>query len=273
MSKLALKLIKENKRTRATFLDLGSCGEVPAEVVELVWLERLTLSRTQMSDLGPLSGLTALQLLDVSGTQVSDLGPLSGLTALQWLDVSDTQVIDLEPLSGLTALQTLYVSRTQVSDLGPLSGLTALQLLDVSGTQVSDLGPLSGLTVLQSLYAAHTQVSDLSPLTPLIGRGCPVRWSSETLRGPGIYVEYCPLTTPPPEIVKQGSDAIFNYFEERRRGGIDHLYEAKMLILGEGGAGKTSLLRRLYEPDKPLPTEKETTKCQRRRESAPRRSV
>ena len=43
-------------------------------------------------------------------------------------------------------------------------------------------------------------------------------------------------------------------------GEVDHLYEAKMLILGEGGAGKTSLLRRLYQPDQPLPTEKETTK-------------
>jgi GTPase SAR1 family protein len=36
-----------------------------------------------------------------------------------------------------------------------------------------------------------------------------------------------------------------------------------MLILGEGGAGKTSLLRRLYQPDQPLPTEKETTKASR----------
>ena len=33
-----------------------------------------------------------------------------------------------------------------------------------------------------------------------------------------------------------------------------------MLILGEGGSGKTSLLRRLYQPDQPLPTEKETTR-------------
>jgi GTPase SAR1 family protein len=33
-----------------------------------------------------------------------------------------------------------------------------------------------------------------------------------------------------------------------------------MLILGEGGAGKTSLLRRLYQPEQPLPTEKESTK-------------
>jgi GTPase SAR1 family protein len=33
-----------------------------------------------------------------------------------------------------------------------------------------------------------------------------------------------------------------------------------MLILGEGGTGKTSLLRRLYQPEQTLPGEKDTTK-------------
>ena len=65
-----------------------------------------------------------------------------------------------------------------------------------------------------------------------------------------------PLINPPAEIVNQGNDAILNYFRERM-GNVDHLYEAKMLIVGEGGAGKTSLLRRLYQPEKPLPTEKD----------------
>ena len=43
---------------------------------------------TQVTDLAPLAGLTALQTLDVSGTQVTDLTPLAGLPALQTLDVS-----------------------------------------------------------------------------------------------------------------------------------------------------------------------------------------
>ncbi len=130
-------------------------------------MQRLDCSYTQVSDLGPLSPLTALQRLDCSDTQVSDLGPLSPLTALQRLDCSDTQVSDLSPLQSLTALQQLFCSLTQVSDLGPLSPLTALQQLDCAGTQVSDLGPLSPLTALQQLDCSDTQVSDLGPLSPL----------------------------------------------------------------------------------------------------------
>jgi hypothetical protein len=93
----------------------------------------------------------------------------------------------------------------------------------------------------------------------LIRAGCPVQWSDSADDNLGIYVKGCPLTNPPAEIVQQGNAAILNYFEERK-GGVDHLYEAKMLILGKGGAGKTSLLRRLYYPDLPLPEPKETTK-------------
>src|SRR3712207_2133103 len=46
MSKLALKLIREAKEKKATFLDLGNCGLteiIPEEVFELECLEELNL--------------------------------------------------------------------------------------------------------------------------------------------------------------------------------------------------------------------------------------
>ncbi|MEN9868422.1 MAG: hypothetical protein RL748_4012, partial [Pseudomonadota bacterium] len=45
MSNRALKLIAKNKRSKATYLDLGECGlsELPKELAELVWLETLNL--------------------------------------------------------------------------------------------------------------------------------------------------------------------------------------------------------------------------------------
>jgi internalin A len=260
MSGLALQLIAENKRSRATFLDLGNCGltEVPAEVGELVWLESLSLASEWLEWDGRVWQEKKSRNTGDKNNRLIDIGPLGGLTRLR--SVTVTQVADLAPLAGLTKLQTLHVSGPQVTDLTPLAGLSALQTLNVSDTQVTDPTPLAGLSALQTLEVWDTQVTDLSALIPLISRGCPVRWSLETWRGHGIYVQDCPLTNPPPEIVNQGNDAILNYFRERALGEVDHLYEAKMLILGEGGAGKTSLLRRLYQPDQPLPTEKETTR-------------
>ena len=60
--------------------------------------------------------------------------------------------------------------------------------------------------------------------------------------------------------MKEGNKAVLNYFQEQDAQGTDTLYEAKLLILGEGGAGKTSLCRRLLYPSQPLPSESESTK-------------
>jgi Leucine-rich repeat (LRR) protein len=157
----------------------------------LTSLHYLGLARTQIVDLGPLSGpiglkfldldhtptrdvtalasLTLLETLRLWGTQVSDLAPLARLTSLQSLDLDGTQVSDLAPLARLISLQRLDLSGTQVSDLSALAGLIGLQSLDLSRTPVNDLSVLAGLTGLQSLDLSGTQISDLSGLAGLTG--------------------------------------------------------------------------------------------------------
>ncbi|MFN0035502.1 MAG: leucine-rich repeat domain-containing protein [Saprospiraceae bacterium] len=57
------------------------------------------------------------------------------------------------------------------------------------------------------------------------------------------------LTSPPPEIVRQGRFALRNYFKELEEQGSEVVYEAKMLILGDASAGKTTLARKVENPD------------------------
>lgn len=284
MSKLAKKLIAENMRTKDKFLDLGSCGlkALPAELGELVWLESLVLSdlwltqddngwqlqgsdnsgrsNAQLSSLAALAPLKGLRTLFVRDTQVADLSPLSGLLDLEIFDAQATRVVDLSPLSGLHRLQMLKLGKTKVLDLSPLSRLFCLKNLDISDTKVVDLSPLSGLHALRYLDFEFTAVFDLTPLQSLFDIELPMRWDFMDYDKIGIRVQGCPLTKPPVEIARQGIGATLNYFRETAAGAVDHLYEAKMLILGEGGAGKTSLLRRLYQPELALPGEQETTK-------------
>ena len=88
MSKLAKKLIAENKRTKAKFLDLGKCGlkEIPAEIAEMIWLEGLSLAPRTRNHKG-----SAWQVdespNDGAENTFDNLGPLEPMSGLRnlWL--------------------------------------------------------------------------------------------------------------------------------------------------------------------------------------------
>ncbi|MFZ1426911.1 MAG: leucine-rich repeat domain-containing protein, partial [Geminicoccaceae bacterium] len=229
----------------------------------LTALQSLDCSRTQVTGLSPLAGLAALQRLTCWSTQVMDLGPLAGLTALQSLDCSRTQVTDLGPLAGLTALQSLDCSDTQVTDLGPLAGLTALQSLNCWSTQVTDLGPLAGLIALQSLNCSRTQVTNLGPLAGLTAlqslncSGCRLRrnypeiWFKESMHELYLYKSHVPDV--PAEVLSQSTfencSTLLRAHLVDANAGAFVITDFKLLLLGNGHAGKTQIRHRLCRRD------------------------
>ena len=69
--------------------------------------------------------------LDISKTAVTDLTPLAGMSSLQSLNLYRTQVTDLTPLAGLSSLKTL-----SIPDNFPIEK-SNLILFDVSGKEIS----------------------------------------------------------------------------------------------------------------------------------------
>ncbi|HBP89205.1 MAG TPA: hypothetical protein DD706_16075 [Nitrospiraceae bacterium] len=231
-------------------------------------LTRLELGWNQIGDAGVkhLAGLTNLTTLELGRNQIGDAGVkhLAGLSNLTTLELWSNEIGEagVQYLAGLTNLTTLELEDNEIGDAGVkhLAGLTNLRKLGLKENDLADLSPLSNLGSLVNLNVSKTKVSDLIPLKRLFEKGIPAKWEVGNNWEDGIFVKGCPLIHPPPEVVQQGHEAVLNYFLEIEEQGMDRLFEAKMLIVGEGRAGKTSLLRRLYQPDQPLPDEDETTK-------------
>lgn len=165
----AVQKIEDARSAGATSIrlgmpDLGALARIPAEIAGIAALTHLSLSGTQIADLGPLARLTKLESLRLSWTKATDLAPLRGLTALTVLRLDNTAVSDIAPLSALTKLRLLELDDTRVSDLTALASLSALTTLNLRGTLVSDIRPLAGLHDLTELVLASTNVRDVSPL-------------------------------------------------------------------------------------------------------------
>jgi GTPase SAR1 family protein len=68
-----------------------------------------------------------------------------------------------------------------------------------------------------------------------------------------------PIEIPPPEVVSKGIEAIRDYWRQRVEVGTDYLCEAKLLIVGEADAGKTSLARKIEDPGYELAGDEQST--------------
>jgi len=228
----------------------------------LINLESLYLSNTKVSDLEPINKLANIKWLNLAKTPISDLTMLADLEKLEWLDVSATNVSDLIPIKASNNLRWLYLSDTNIQDISPLSELALLEELHAVNLHIIDLQPLSLLNNLMVIDLSNSDIKDLSPLINLIRNGLPIITKSSHRKENGIYVENCNLSIPTPDIISEGKDLILSQLKQYKNKpeNFDQLFEAKLLIVGEGGSGKTSLLRRLYQTHKPLPTQSESTK-------------
>ncbi|MBI5916764.1 MAG: TIR domain-containing protein, partial [Bacteroidetes bacterium] len=105
---------------------------------------------------------------------------------------------------------------------------------------------------MKRLAGYETQISDLSPILPFIEKGIKITLNDDTTENEFNFRD-CPLTNPPIEIVEQGNEAILKYFADKAKQGEEKLYEAKIVVVGAGESGKTTLIQKLLNPAHPVP--------------------
>jgi len=200
----------------------------PGEIEDILWSDNpeycldetgavmgLNLEEQSINPVLPyLARLKRLTHLNLFGCQLAlcALDFLAELPELAVLNLGGNPGIkDYSFLQTLKELKVLSLCNSSLTDVSFLKNLPALETLDLSDNEITDLS-----------FVAH-----LHHLTEL-------------------DIDLNPIENPPPEIAKQGPAAIRDYFRSlKKEGTAKKLDEVKILLVGEGTAGKTSLFKRL----------------------------
>jgi small GTP-binding protein len=263
-----------NKQGQLIGLNLDKCKLNDISLLsQFTKLQALSLYNNQITELTALKELKNLTTLNLISNQISELSPLQELKKLTTLCLSGNQITEITALQELKSLTTLYLNGNQIIELMALQELKNLTTLDLGRNQITELTALQKLKSLKRLDLRKNKIREL-PVW-VLDFDLDIKWDYSEY---GLCIVDNPLNFPPLEIVKQGNAAIKAYFDSlypnfdtsdiretvkniKPRKLVEYrivniksnssveiinsldkkLNELKVLFVGDGGAGKTSL--------------------------------
>ncbi|ODG98072.1 hypothetical protein A4S05_10875, partial [Nostoc sp. KVJ20] len=263
---------------KLTSLDLSSnkLTTLPEAIAKLQQLTTLNLSGNQLTTLPEAIGrLQQLTYLNLSRNKLTTLPEaIAHLQNLTWLDLNNNLIMIMpDGIFRMQKLLWLYLRFNRLTTLPEegiiqLKNLTRLHLtcnqlttvpdaifrlqnliwLDLGGNQLTTVP--DAIVRLQNLTDLNLNDNQLTTLPEAI---------AHLQQLTSLYLNGNRIEKPPPEVVANGIKAIQNYFRQLKAEGTDYLCEAKLLIVGEGGAGKTTLAKKIENQNYQL-QEEDTTK-------------
>jgi internalin A len=247
-------------------LSSNNITKFPESIRKLRNLQTLDLSGNEMSEIAEeITLLKSLQELILSHNKITKIPKsISYLNNLKFLDLSDNSLSEIpEVITQLYNLQCLHLVKNRITDIPEsIKYLKELRLLNLDCNYIKEIPEV--ILHLSNLCSLNLSCNQITMIPKMIIQ-------NKSLYNLGLlekqfllsnyYRKYNEnlITNPPTEIVEKGIGAIREYFHQIQEEGEDYLYEAKLLIVGEGGAGKTSLANKIINPSYRL-CEEDSTK-------------
>jgi internalin A len=276
--------IAQLQNLKTLYLYNNQILEIPDAITKLQNLTRLYLSKNQIVEIpDAISKLQNLKLLYLSNNQIVKIpDAISELQNLTSLYLSSNQIVKIpDTISELQNLTSLYLYNNKIfkipDTISKLQNLTSLYLYNNKIFKIPDA--ISELQKLTELDLSHNQIVEIPDAISKLQNLTKLHiYTNQIVKIPDAIIELKNLTelnisknkiikilkpieylarinnfdfsnnplAIPPEILHTGKqEKILNYLLQLYRTQFRPLHEAKVLLVGQGAVGKTSLKKQL----------------------------
>jgi small GTP-binding protein len=212
------------------------------EIRHLKLLKALSFYMVQTDDLDYLSNSNNLEYLLLVSSNVKTLDFLNSLTKLRVLNVGGNDLYEIAAIKYVNNLVNLLLWDNYIKDIEPIRELRHLEEVDLRNNFINDISALSFLPNLSTIAVNENNISDI-PVKVLSGKV--ILRAAQTKSKNSITLEKNPLTSPPWSVIDLGMPAVHAYFDNKEKHGARPLNEGRIIFVGDGSAGKTSLMNRI----------------------------
>jgi len=225
------------KLTNLIVLELEDCNLSNCdEIEEIKGIKRLNISKNKLTNIGFLKNLKEISFLDISFNQIKNISHLTTNLndAIFFFAKNKIQVLNKQIIDSL--FDTKNYSNTNL--------INSLKKFNARNQEYENAAILRD-------YELRSIKNNVFTKTELV-----------TIKDFYIHasIENNPIQTPPPQIIFEGPNHVKDFFSQVKKDkNQTYLYESKLLVIGEGGTGKTSFCRKMEDIKASLPNDKETT--------------
>lgn len=261
-------------------IGLNLCGQgLTEDKIAFLWempeLQALNLSENKLATTTIPAGMNALKYLNLSENEPLQAVAFSeGLPALEELDVSECGLNELTLPEGFAALRILDLRKNQLVKVTFEGNCPCLYSLDLNGNQLTEFELLAGFEKLTYLYLNDNQLERVVLPTNLpVLETLHLRNNKLAELPPGL-LSYSRLETLylhgnqfarfSKEVIAPGErdnslESVRNYLRSQLKSKLIPLRQAKMILVGNGQVGKTSIRIKLLDKEAPLPKKGDRT--------------
>ncbi|AQW59950.1 COR domain-containing protein [Vibrio owensii] len=155
--------------------------------------------------------------------------------------------IDTNGIKENKKIKRLYLNKCNIKNLDFIKSLTNIELLHVDLNPIEEI-PNNLPKKLRRISACGCKIINIPKSIALSLEINVGKTRERAIKEGTINLSENPLQNPPLELLAQGRESIIEYYSSMT-GKTTTLNEAKVVFVGDGAAGKTSLMKRLVSDD------------------------